>query len=187
MAFYFPSARTDHVSNNFTLRCRFDRRVSWCLLLGFTTFGALDMAKGPARSWGFAIGIIGAWALLRELKTIDFPDFPEWPDFSEWQIKGTQDALEEQSEQLQTYEAERISDAQRIEATRASRQLAVGNYGTVDGSLGAFTGTWFETEGKAGDSCHVVRATPHSSASWKMFTGTYCRDARAQGLLPPRA
>jgi len=187
MAFYFPSARTDHVSNNFTLRCRFNRRVSWCLLLGFTTFGAIDMAKGPARSWGFAVAILGAWALLREIKDIKLPAFPDWPEWPDIQIKGTQDLLDERTEDLQAYEAERISDAQRIEATRASRQLAVGNYGTVDGSLGAFTGTWFETEGKAGDSCHVVRSSALGSNTWKMFTGTYCRDARAQGLLPPRA
>lgn len=149
-------------------------------MLGFTTAGAIDMAKGAGRSWGFAVAIVGVWALLREIKSIDFPEFPDWGDF---QIKGTEDALEERTEQLQHYEQERISDAQRIEAERASRQLAVGNYGTVDGSLGAFTGTWYTTEGKAGDSCHVVRATPYSSNSWKMFTGTYCRDARAQGLI----
>jgi len=140
------------------------------------------MAKS-AHSWALPVAIIGIWALLREVKTIKmptFPDFPEWPKF---QITGTQDALDKQSEQLQVYEQQRIADASRIEAERASIQLKVGNYGTVDGSQGAWTGSWYNTEGKGGDSCHVVSAGAQSSAGWRMFTGQYCRDARSQGLI----
>ena len=141
------------------------------------------MAKSTAGLWALPAAIIAGWVLLREIKTIKLPEFPEFPDWPDWQVKGTQDALDEQSEALQEYEQQRVADYQRIEATRASTQLAEGNYGTVDGAAGAFTGTWQTTEGKAGDSCHVIQAGPYSSAGWKMFTGQYCRDARAQGLI----
>tara|TARA_Y100000310_G_scaffold318161_1_gene371882 strand:- start:497 stop:913 length:417 start_codon:yes stop_codon:yes gene_type:complete len=134
-----------------------------------------------ASSWALPAAVIGAIYLLKEIKTIKIP-FPTIPDIV-IQPGGVEDLLTERTEALQTYEAERIADATRIEAERASTQLAVGNYGTVDGSLGAFTGTWFPTAGKPGDSCHVVRAGAQSSAGWKMFTGSYCRSARAQGLI----
>jgi hypothetical protein len=134
-----------------------------------------------ASSWALPAAIVGAIFLLKEVKDIKLP-YPSIPDII-IQPKGMDDALTERTEALQEYEAERVADASRIEAERASTQLAVGNYGTVDGSLGAFTGTWFVTQGKAGDSCHVVRAGSSSSAGWKMFTGGYCRQARAQGLI----
>jgi len=140
------------------------------------------MAKS-AHSWALPVAIIGIWAILREAKTFKLPSFPEWPEFPTIQFKGTQDLLDEQSQQLQLYETQRISDASRIEAERASIQLKVGNYGTVDGSQGAYTGSWYNTEGKGGDSCHVVSAGAKSSAGWRMFTGQYCRDARAAGLI----
>ena len=136
-------------------------------------------------SWALPVALLAGWALLREVKDIDLNPFDDI-DFN-WQLRGTDDLLEERSEDLQVYEQERVADYQRIEAERASTQLAVGNYGTVDGSLGAFTGQWEVTEGKAGDSCHVIQAGPSSSAGWKMFTGSYCRNARAAGLLPPQA
>jgi len=141
------------------------------------------MAKGAARSYGWAIGLIAVWAILREAKDI-WGGF-EWPgfDFGPIQFEGTQDLLDEQSEALQTYEAERVADAVRIEAERASTQLAVGNYGIVDGPQGAYTGTWFNTPNKAGDSCHVLGATSASSNATRYFTGQYCRNARAQGLI----
>ena len=134
-------------------------------------------------SWALPVAIVGIWALLREVRDIDLNPFDDI-DFN-FDIRGTEEALEERTEALQEYEMERYEDASRIEAERASTQLAVGNYGTVDGSLGAFTGTWEVTEGKAGDSCHVIQAGPSSSAGWKMFTGSYCRNARAAGFLPP--
>ena len=71
--------------------------------------------------------------------------------------------------------------ARRIEENRASGGFS--NYGTVGGSLGPFTGKWFKTQGKAGDSCHVLFANASSSNATKFFTGGYCRQARAQGLI----
>jgi len=138
------------------------------------------MAKGAARSYGWALGLVAVWAILREAKSFEFPSWPEFPTI---QFKGTQDLLDEQSQQLQTYEAERVADAARIEAERASTQLAVGNYGIVDGPQGAYTGTWYNTPNKAGDSCHVMSATSRASNATRYFTGQYCRNARAQGLI----
>ena len=71
--------------------------------------------------------------------------------------------------------------ARRIEENRASGGFS--NYGTVGGSLGPYTGKWFKTQGKAGDSCHVLFANASSSNATKFFTGGYCRQARAQGLI----
>ena len=134
-----------------------------------------------ASSWALPAAVIGAIFLLREVKDIKIP-VPSLPDIIV-QPKGITTAVTERTEALQTYEAERIADAGSIEAQRASTALAAGNYGTVDGSLGAFTGSWFITPAKPGDSCHVVRAGSSSSAGWKLFTGSYCRQARAQGLI----
>ena len=73
--------------------------------------------------------------------------------------------------------------ARRIEQNRASGGYS--NYGTVDGSLGPFTGRWFKTQGKAENppSCHVLFASASSSNATKYFTGGYCRQAKAQGLI----
>jgi len=138
------------------------------------------MAKGAARSYGWALGLVAVWAILREAKSFEFPSWPEFPTI---QFKGTNEALVEQSEALQTYEAERVVAATNIEAQRASTQLAAGNYGTVDGPQGAFTGTWYNTPTATDDSCHVLGATSASSNATRYFTGKYCRNARAAGLI----
>ena len=138
------------------------------------------MAKSTIGSWALPVAILGIWALLREVKSIQLPSFPDFPGL---QYKGTQEALEQQSEALQTYESERVADAVRIEAERASTQLAIGNYGIVDGPQGAYTGTWYNTPYKSGDSCHVMSATSKASNATRYFTGQYCRNARAAGLI----
>jgi len=141
------------------------------------------MAKS-AHSWALPVAIIGIWALLREVKSIKLPTFPEWPDWDDFQIKGTQDLLDERTEDLQHYEAERVSDAQRIESERATELLATGgDYGTVSAAGQTWTGQWFNTPNKAGDSCHIIFASPYSSNANRFFTGAICRQARAQGLI----
>jgi len=141
------------------------------------------MAKSTVGLWALPVAIIGIWAILREAKSFKLPSFPEWPEFPTIQFKGTQDLLDEQSQQLQTYESERVADASRIEAERASTQLAIGNYGIVDGPQGAYSGSWYNTPNKAGDSCHVMSATSRASNATRYFTGAYCRNARAAGLI----
>jgi len=131
--------------------------------------------------WALPAVVGGLFLLIREVKSIELPSFDI--DLSNLQIKGTREALIERTESLQEYEAERYTAAEDIESKRAVKQLIVGNYGTVVGPAGAYTGTWQKTIGKAGDSCHVIRAGPASSAGWKMFTGAYCRQARAQGFI----
>ena len=79
------------------------------------------------------------------------------------------------------YETEKTTTAQVIEAERADAGFS--NYGTVNGSLGPYTGKWFKTLGKPGDSCHLLYANSSSSNATKFFTGSYCRQARAQGLI----
>ena len=115
---------------------------------------------------GLGLALIGGALLLSQLPRL--------------QILGTQDALTKQSEDLQNYEQDRITDAARIEAERAQEGLAEGSYGTVGGSIGAWTGTWTGIEG---DRCSVMYATPQSSTATRFFEGGYCRSAREMGLI----
>lgn len=77
----------------------------------------------------------------------------------------------------------RITTAEAIQ----KRTEAVGgsNYGTVDGSIGSYTGKWMDNGEDAGGSpkCYVIHSTQYSSNAHRMFTGGYCRRAKDQGLL----
>jgi len=122
--------------------------------------------------------LAGVW-LLKEVKSFELPTFT-LPKF-----KTVEEAVAERTEALQTYEAERATDALRIESERAATELAQpdSSYGTVSALGQAYTGMWFNTPGKAGDSCHVLFATSRGSNVNRFFTGPHCRQARMQGLI----
>jgi len=137
--------------------------------------------------WALPVAIVGGIFLLKEIKSIKIPSFPEWPDMPDIiiQPKTIDELLAERTAELQGYEAERVVDAQRIESERAAEQLSIGgSYGTVAAGGSAWTGQWFTTPGKAGDSCHVLYASSAGSNTTRYFTGAHCRQARAQGLIP---
>jgi len=115
---------------------------------------------------GLGLALIGGALLLSQLPKL--------------QIIGTNEALKERTEDLQAYEQDRITDAARIEAERAQEGLAAGSYGTIGGSVGAYTGTWTGIEG---DRCSVMYATPQSSTATRFFEGGYCRSAREAGFI----
>ena len=119
--------------------------------------------------------LAGVW-LIKEVKDIKIPTF---------QFPTVEEAVRERTEALQTYEAERTTDALRIESERAATALAepTSSYGTVSALGQAYTGTWFNTPGKAGDSCHVLYAHSRGSNATRYFTGPHCRQARMQGLI----
>jgi len=138
--------------------------------------------------------IIGGFFLIRELKDFD-PSFglgdwltdvvPTIGPVVGYSGEEVDEMLQERTEALQEYELERVVDYQRIEATRAVESLGAGTYGTVAGSAGAFTGTWARIPGKPGNSCSVLYSSPYSSGTTRFFTGGYCREAEAQGLIDP--
>jgi len=138
---------------------------------------------------GIAAAAVGLWVLLREVKSIEVPTVAEalgLDDFLEgMQITGTGELLQERTEALQTYEAERLSDAQRIEQERA-RALLVGtpfsNYGTIPSGI---TGRWQAEPPAGADRCSALYATGSSSAATHYYTGKYCREAQAAGFISP--
>jgi len=115
---------------------------------------------------GLGLALLGGALLLSQLPRL--------------QVLGTKDALKKRTEDLQEYEQERITDAGRIEAERAQEGLAEGTYGTIGGSVGAYTGTWTGIEG---DRCSVMYATPQASTATRFFEGAYCRSAREMGFI----
>jgi len=119
--------------------------------------------------------LAGVW-LLKEVKSFELPTF---------QFPSIEEAVQERTEALQTYEAERTTDAMRIESERAAvaLDLPTTNYGTVSALGTAYTGLWSVTPGKAGDSCHVLYASSRGSNATRYFTGPHCRQARMQGLI----
>ena len=143
---------------------------------------------------GLALLVVGGvwWAQKQVEKTVDYIEDIPREILGGVEGAGT-DILDRVAEsgayygkkaaeaKLADYQAEKITTAQVIEAERAG--AGFDNYGTVDGSLGPYTGRWFKTPGKAGDSCHVLFANSSSSNATKYFTGGYCRQAKAQGLL----
>lgn len=131
---------------------------------------------------GIAAAAVGLWLLLKEVKSIELPDIDLNP------FDNTAELLQERTEALQTYEAERQSDAQRIEQERARTLLAAQalggftNYGTIPSGI---TGTW-KAEAPAGaDRCSALYATGSSSAATHFYTGKYCREAQAAGFISP--
>jgi len=136
--------------------------------------------------WALPVAVVGGIFLLKEIKSIKIPSFPEWPDMPDIiiQPKTIDELLAERTAELQAYETQRVSDAQRIESIRAADLLSTGGaYGTVVAGDRAWTGQWFTTPGKAGDSCHVLYASSAGSNTTRYFTGAHCRQARAQGLI----
>jgi len=88
--------------------------------------------------------------------------------------------------------AENIAASERIEAAVLSGEsLGPGQRsGCVTGTLGAYCGKWQVSQAEASsdtpqDSCHVI-GTSGRGGFTKYFVGTYCRDARSQGLIGPR-
>jgi len=78
-----------------------------------------------------------------------------------------------------------IADTERLAAlqrTTGEAAGAAGNYGTVDGAIGSFSGDWVNVSSGTGDRCSVDFITVSGRAS-RFFTGAYCRSARAQGLI----
>jgi|TARA_Y100000034_G_scaffold121004_1_gene164692 hypothetical protein len=134
--------------------------------------------------WALPAALVGGWLILREMRG-GIGDL--LPTLGNLQIRGTAAALEERTEALQDYEQERTLDAIAIEAQRAQTELAKPqtSYGTVPGSLGAFTGTWSREPGKPGNSCSVLYATGRASGTTRYFTGGYCRTAETMGLIDP--
>jgi len=137
--------------------------------------------------------LIGGFFLIRELKDFD-PSFGLGDFLSDIGGAGAivgysgaevDEQLQERTEALQEYEETRVSDYQRIEAERAVESLGAGTYGTVAGSAGAFTGTWARIPGKPGNSCSVLYGSAYGSGTTRFFTGGYCREAEAQGLIDP--
>jgi len=134
------------------------------------------MAEKGIGSFALPIALLAGVWLLKEVKSFELPTFP---------FPSIEKAVQERTEALQTYEAERSTDAMRIESERAATDLALptSSYGTVSALGQAYTGRWFTTPGKAGDSCHVLFATSRGSNTTRYFTGPHCRAARMQGLI----
>jgi len=100
------------------------------------------------------------------------------------QPKGVNELLQERTEALQEFELERVVAYQDIEQKRAAEAIAsgAGNYGTIPSGL---TGTWSREHGKAGNSCSLLLGTGYASNTTKYYTGKYCREAEALGLIDP--
>jgi len=149
------------------------------------------MAKAPA-GLGIAAAAVGLWFLLREIKTIELPGSSLFDIGSGGpitiQTKGIDELLTERTEDLQAYEAERLSDAQRIEQQRAQALLqtqAAGgftNYGTIPSGI---TGMWEAQPPAGADRCSALFATGSSSAAHHFYTGKYCREAQQAGFIEP--
>ena len=130
-----------------------------------------------AGDWALPVALIAGVWLLKEVKTIVPPTIPI-------NIGGA-GQVRQRTQQLQVYEAERQADVTRIESERAATEIArpQTTYGTVSALGQAYTGQWFNTPGKAGDSCHVLYAHSRGSNATRYFTGPHCRQARMQGLI----
>jgi len=151
-------------------------------------------------SWALPVAIVGGIFLIREAKGVA-------PDVEEAARRLAAEAAAESQKALADLLASAASsgeyyglqarDAAREAAARAAvaeaipvverqtaAQAAAGaaNYGTVTGSQGAVTGDWVNVTTGTGDRCSVDYPTVHGRAS-RFFTGQYCRDARAQGLI----
>jgi len=132
---------------------------------------------------GIAAAAVGLWFLLREIKSIELPPlFDIGGAGIHIQTKGIDALLEERTEDLQVYEAERASDAARIEQTRAATGLAAGNYGTIPSGI---TGSWHARAPAGADRCYIITATGAASNTTRFYTGKYCREAQAAGFISP--
>jgi len=169
------------------------------------------MAPGIS-SWALPVAVVAGIYLVREAKATG-PETVEYiEDLVNDSITRVQDAGADLLDSAASsgayygeaayeaqYEAQRravteqnILDAQRIEAAvLAPGGLAPGQRsGCVTGTLGGYCGKWKVSQAEASsdtppDSCHVI-GTGARGGFTKYFVGTYCRDARAQGLIGPR-
>jgi len=145
------------------------------------------MAKAPA-GLGIAAAAVGLWFLLREVKSIKLPDFS--PSLFEIgsggpitiQTKGIDTLLEERTEDLQLYEAERTGALASTEQTRAQAGLIAGNYGTIPSGI---TGSWHPRAPAGADRCYIITATGAASNTTRFYTGKYCREAQTAGFISP--
>lgn len=165
-----------------------------------------------ASSWALPVAIGGVILLIREAKTA----IPEAIDYAEDKVnEGIERVTEASTEALNTvaqsgeyygrqyYEAENERARQAVTAANiaAAEAITAGQLsgatlqagqraGCVTGSLGAYCGKWQVSQLEASDatpadSCHVI-GTGGRGGFTKYFVGTYCRDARAVGLVGPR-
>ena len=157
---------------------------------------------------GIAAAAVGLWFLLREVKSIQLPDFSLFDVGGAGAIVGysgeeVDRQLLERTEALQEYEAQRLSDAQRIEQERAARLLAEAEaratingpggmalggtmLGTVYGTIpSGITGAWRAEAPAGADRCSVMFASGMASNAQRFYTGKYCREAQAAGFISP--
>ena len=143
-----------------------------------------------ASDWALPAALVAGYFIFREARgagkdlidlfgggLFDIPDIIIQP-------AGVNELLQERTESLQAYELERLTAAQDIEQKRAAEAITsgAGNYGTIASGI---TGTWSREPGKAGDSCSVLLGTGAASNTTKYYTGRYCREAAALGLIDP--
>lgn len=151
-------------------------------------------------SWALPVAIIGGIYLIREVKTSGGDIVDEAKDAAADAAAASQKALEDFLASVAAsgeYFGTAARDAQREAAARAAvaeaipvveRQTAAmaaaarANFGTVSGSYGAITGEWSNVTTGSGDRCSVDYPTVSGRAT-RFFTGQYCRDARAAGLI----
>jgi len=136
---------------------------------------------------GIAAAAVGLWLLLREVKSIKLPDFnPSLLNIGgagiHIQTKGIDTLLEERTEDLQVYEAERTAALASTEQTRAQAGLIAGNYGTIPSGI---TGSWHARAPAGADRCYIITATGAASNTTRFYTGKYCREAQAAGFISP--
>jgi len=138
------------------------------------------MAKAPA-GLGIAAAAVGLWFLLREVKSIELPALPDFSLFPS-DSPGRKAELLKRTEDLQIYEAERVTDATRLETERAKVGLIAGNYGTIPSGI---TGSWHAAPPPGADECYIITASPYASNTTRFFTGKFCREAQAAGFIDP--
>jgi len=154
--------------------------------------------------WALPVGIVGAIFLIREVKSSGAAAEATIKRLAAEAAAESSDALynlleaagesgaaagaayygAQDAESRQRALEAAIADTERLTALQRERgELRLGsNYGTVSGSIGAFTGDWVNVSTGTGDRCSVDFPTVSGRAS-RFFTGAYCRSARAQGLI----
>jgi len=163
-------------------------------------------------SWALPVAVVGAIYLVREVERAAVAPVEYVEDLVNDSIERVQDASVEALNTVAEHGAAAgqayygaIYEEQRAAVTAAniaaSEAITAGQLsgatllpgqraGCVSGSLGAYCGKWQVSQREAGpetppDSCHVI-GTGGRGGFTKYFVGTYCRDARAQGLVGPR-
>jgi len=159
------------------------------------------MAKKGAGAWALPVAIVAGIYLIREAKETGAAVITATADVGSDLLDSAASSGEyygqayyeaERQRQLAAMIAENIAASERIEAAVLSGEsLGPGQRsGCVTGTLGAYCGKWQVSQAEASsdtpqDSCHVI-GTSGRGGFTKYFVGTYCRDARSQGLIGPR-